>query len=56
MKVIYIETVDDARCKSSSVWNNGRQSAFAGQMYKTPGHFSLDFGENIWTKLSFYLN
>ena len=31
--------------------NNGWQSAFACQMYKMFGHFSLDFGENIRTKL-----
>ena len=30
-----------------SVWNNGRQSAFASQMYKTSRYFSLDFGKNI---------
>ena len=38
----------------SSVWNKGQRSAFAGQMCKTSGHFCLDFGENIRTKLCFY--
>lgn len=35
----------------SSVSNNGRRLAFVGQMCKTFGHFSLDFGETIPTKL-----
>ena len=35
-----------------SDWNNGQWSAFACQMYKTSRHFSLDFGENIQTKLN----
>ena len=38
-----------------SVWNNGQWSAFACQMYKTSRHFSLDFGENIQTKLNYLL-
>ena len=39
-----------------SVWNNDLQSVFADQMYKSSGHFSFDSGENIRTKLCFYLN
>ena len=39
-----------------NVWNNSRRLAFANQIYKTSGYFSLDFDENIQTKLVFYLD
>ena len=43
--------VQNSSSSANSVWNNGQQSAFACQVYKTSKHFSLDFGENIQTKL-----
>ena len=59
------EIVTDFILLFFSFWNNSEipmfeitagRSVFAVQMYKTSGYFSLDFYENLRTKLCFYLN